>query len=482
MWTIHNYKAVIVYSLLFLFSLIISVVYNNLLYLLIPFVFFIVEKLFVIAITNTAKVFLALVFCLPLSTEWQVTQKLSLDFPTEPILILLSFLGICKWLYDSSSFPKHLLKSSLFFLIVVHLMWLLINTFYSSHPLLSLKFFVAKIWYVIPFIIILQYVVQSINDVNKIAKFLILTTLFVIIQSLVRHGFQAFSFEGIKYTLHPFFRNHVNYSATLVLLFPLLIFLKPFAKESRQKYFFNVQNTYTILFLIGLFFAYSRGAWLAVLIGFIGSLSITYNKMKAIVIGAIVMVVLSLFVLLNKNTFLKLAPQFNTTIYHNSLTDHLEATVALKDVSNAERLYRWVAGFNMIKEHPIVGFGTNTFYHHYKQYTVQIFKTWVSSNNDHSTVHNYFLLTLIEQGIIGFLLFCGLMVIALLKAQRLYNVAINLKHKQLAKALGVMLIIIIVLNFLSDLIETDKVGGLFWLCIGLLIWLDHKIHLNKVEA
>ena len=239
MWTIHNYKAVIVYSLLFLFSLIISVVYNNLLCLLIPFVFFIVEKLFVIAITNTAKVFLVLVFCLPLSTEWQVTQKLSLDFPTEPILILLSFLGICKWLYDSSSFPKHLLKSSLFFLIMVHLIWLLINTFYSSHPLLSLKFFVAKIWYVIPFIIILQYVVQSINDVNKIAKFLILTTLFVIIQSLVRHGFQAFSFEGIKYTLHPFFRNHVNYSATLVLLFPLLIFLKPFAKESRQKYFFN---------------------------------------------------------------------------------------------------------------------------------------------------------------------------------------------------------------------------------------------------
>jgi O-antigen ligase len=482
MWTIHNYKAVFVYSFLFLFSLIISVVFCNPLYLLIPFVFLFVEKLFSIAITKTRDVFLLLIFCLPLSTEWQVTENLSLDFPTEPILILLSFLGVCKWLYHSSNFPTHLLKSNLFFLVVLHLIWLLINIFYSSHPLLSLKFFVAKVWYVVPFIVILQFVFQSINDVNKIIRFLVLTMLVVVVQSLIRHGFQAFSFEGIKYTLHPFFRNHVNYGATLVLLFPLLIFLKPFAKEYGQKYFFNVQNTFTILFLIGLFFAYSRGAWLAVLIGFIGSLSIKYNKVKAVVISAIVMVVLSLFILLNKNTFLKLAPQFNTTIYHSSLTDHLEATVALKDVSNAERLYRWVAGFNIITERPIVGFGTNTFYHHYKQYTAQIFKTWVSSNNDHSTVHNYFLLTLIEQGIIGFLLFCCLMIIALLKAQYLYNEANNLKYKQLAKAIGVMLIMTIVLNFLSDLIETDKVGALFWLCIGLLIWLDHKIHLNKAEA
>jgi O-antigen ligase len=35
-----------------------------------------------------------------------------------------------------------------------------------------------------------------------------------------------------------------------------------------------------------------------------------------------------------------------------------------------------------------------------------------------------------------------------------------------------MLIMIIVLNFLSDLIETDKVGSLFFLCLSMLVVVD----------
>ena len=71
----------------------------------------------------------------------------------------------------------------------------------------------------------------------------------------------------------------------------------------------------------------------------------------------------------------------------------------MEDISTMERVYRWVAGVEMVKDKPIFGFGPGTFYSAYKAYTLSSFQTYVSDNVDHSTVHNYFLLTFIEQGL-----------------------------------------------------------------------------------
>lgn len=99
------------------------------------------------------------------------------------------------------------------------------------------------------------------------------------------------------------------------------------------------------------------------------------------------------------------------------------------------------------------------------------YKTWVSDNPEHSTVHNYFLLTAIEQGIPGliFLLLLGAMVYY---AQYLYHRVRDLFYKSVAAVTGVIITMIIVLNFLSDLVETDKIGSLFFLCLSMLIVVD----------
>ena len=36
-----------------------------------------------------------------------------------------------------------------------------------------------------------------------------------------------------------------------------------------------------------------------------------------------------------------------------------------------------------------------------------------------------------------------------------------------------------VLNCLSDLIETDKIGSLFWLSLGVIFWLDLQLKEEK---
>jgi len=48
---------------------------------------------------------------------------------------------------------------------------------------------------------------------------------------------------------------------------------------------------------------------------------------------------------------------------------------------------------------------------------------------------------------------------------------------------GVILSMIITLNLLSDLIETDKIGSLFFIILGLLIHLEYKMRgVKKVQA
>jgi O-antigen ligase len=58
-----------------------------------------------------------------------------------------------------------------------------------------------------------------------------------------------------------------------------------------------------------------------------------------------------------------------------------------------------------------LGHGPGNFYPTYKKYTVTEFSTYLSDNDEKSTVHNYFLLLLVEQGIIGLAIFLALSIL-----------------------------------------------------------------------
>lgn len=138
-----------------------------------------------------------------------------------------------------------------------------------------------------------------------------------------------------------------------------------------------------------------------------------------------------------------------------------------------ERVYRWVAAARMVADRPLVGSGPATFYPEYKRYTVRSFRTFVSGNPEKSTAHNYFLLQLAEQGIPGFVLFVTLMGWALLTAERLYYRA---RHRpdvrRVVLAAALSLVIIIFHLTLNELVEVDKIGSIFFVCLALLVRAD----------
>jgi len=354
-------------------------------------------------------------------------------------------------------------------LLFVYYAWIIVTIPFSTDWLVSLKFALAKGWYLVAFVLWPLVIFQSKRDLRLAAVLFLFSILTVAIVIFCRHAAYGLTFASINKAAAPFFRNHVNYSAMLVCAVPVLVAVWQLNKGLR------LLILAAMLFVMtALIFSYSRGAWAALLVGLMSYWLISRKRLLAAFTISILLIVASVFWLSRNDHYLRFANDFRKTIFHTNFKEHIIATYRLKDISTAERFNRWVAGTRMIKDKLVTGFGPNTFYNNYKPYQVPAFKTWVSDNKEHSTVHNYFLLVTIEQGLPGLLFFLLLAAGMLFYSEMLYHRIADRFYRVAAATCGVMTMMILTVNFLSDLVETDKVGSIFFLCGASLIAIDLK--------
>lgn len=412
------------------------------------------------------SIFFLLIFSLPWSFEYNFNSSLGTDLPDEPLMWLMSLLFVA-YLVSHPSRVSSTWRHPIIYLLFFYFGWMLVTLLFSTEWVVSLKFLLAKCWYLIAFVFFPLLIFKNRKPITTTALIFLISMLLVVLISLCRHALLGFAFVNINDAVSPFFRNHVNYSAMLVCTIPILIAIWQLARKYRP--FITVLLA---IVLTALFFSYSRGAWLAFIIGMASYWLIAKKKLFALALIAGLLIIVFALWIKGNDRYLEYAHDYRTTTFHTNFEEHLVATYKLKDVSTAERFNRWIAGVRMIKENWLTGFGPNTFYHNYKPYSIPAFKTWVSDNKDHSTIHNYFLLVLIEQGVPGALFFLMLTGAMLYYAERLYHRVQDRFYKVIALACGVMIMMIIVVNLLSDLIETDKVGSLFFLCLATLVSID----------
>lgn len=418
---------------------------------------------------NPSLVFYTLLFSLPFSFEYNFSSSLGTDIPDELLMLLTAGLYLIYAILNRNTIRSQIRKHPLVFLLTLLLSWMLVSILFSTHPLISVKYGLAKGWYLGAFVLAPVLIFTDQSAIIKAARLLASAMLGVVLVSLVRHGLYGYSFASVNEALNPFFRNHVNYSAMLVCLLPLWVAFYYLTKNKKVR---RLIIAVIVLMLLALFFSYARGAWLALVTGALAFLLIRKQKLLLAYFMVLVLAAGTVLWLRQDNNYLRFAHNYQRTIFHQDFGEHLVATYKLKDVSTAERFYRWIAGVRMIKDQPLTGFGPNTFYENYKPYGVPAFKTWVSDNPEHSTVHNYFLLTVIEQGYPGLFFFLLLLGTMLWYVQHLWKRVKDPFYKTTAMVTGVILVMIITVNCLSDLIETDKVGSLFFLCLSMLIVTD----------
>jgi MinD-like ATPase involved in chromosome partitioning or flagellar assembly len=61
----------------------------------------------------------------------------------------------------------------------------------------------------------------------------------------------------------------------------------------------------------------------------------------------------------------------------------------------------------------------------------------------------------------------------------LYHQLHNNFYRKIALTTGVVVVMIATINCMSDMIETDKIGSLFWLSVGMVIVLSNKLKEEK---
>ena len=467
------------FSLLFAICCWYALYYHAYQWLAVPFLALCCYALLPLLFQPNIRLFWLLFIAIPLSTEWQITPFLGLDFPDEIFMGLLSIALTVYLVLRPAAFPKILLESSLFTLLLLGWIWTALTCFYSSEPLLSLKFLLAKCWFILPFVIAPLLFIKQRSHWQTWAACWLIPMFFLVLQIIIRHGLHGFTFFNIRKAMAPFFRNHVNYAALLSSLIPLaLLCYYHTPKTSRWKKWilFGI-----ITGIIGWILAYSRGAWVALPAGGAMVWVMRKNWLTSLLVSGSFLILISSAWLVTEKRYLRFTPNHDQTFFHTQFRQHLQATFEGKDISNAERWHRWVAGVRMFMHEPLTGFGPNSFYRHYQPYTLNSFQTWVSDNPEHSTVHNYFLLVALEQGLIGLLLFIALVVSMFLSLQRLCQNLQSHFFRSIAFTISAILTIVIVLNLVSDLIETDKVGSIFYSCLGVILLLQQEARLEKTD-
>ena len=434
--------------------------------LLIPFFLFGLIYL----VQTPVILFYILLFTIPWSVEYNFPSGLGTDLPDEPLMLFTSFAAIILFIVQFKSFNKTKINA-LSFLLLMHFFWMISTVITSTHFILSAKYFLAKSWYLLAFFVMPVFLWRDKQVLKRSAVILFLSMLLVTIVGLVRHANLGFTFANINKAVFPFFRNHVNYSALLVFMIPIQVV---FWHGSGRKAIKQLLLLSLLITLTALYFSFARGAWLALMVGIFAWYLFKHGWLLKSFIITVLLVIISVFWLKQNNRYLQFAHNYQHTIFHEDFNQHLSATYQLKDMSTAERFYRWIAGIRMIDDSWQTGFGPTTFYEHYKSYTVPAFKTWVSQNKEHSTVHNYFLLLVVEQGAVSLLLFLLLIGTAFGYAQNIYKRTTDVFWKHCVTAIAIILVMQCIVNFLSDLIETDKVGSVFYMCLAALVIADFK--------
>jgi O-antigen ligase len=348
-----------------------------------------------------------------------------------------------------------------------HLAWISITMITSQMPLVSFKYLLAKGWYVIVFFLLAGWVMNGKRAFLTLLWAFFIPLIITVSIVLVRHAMEGFTFEGSNYVMGPFYRNHVIYACVQAIFLPFIWYGALFYPRWSFKWWVLVAGI--LLLLVGINFAYTRAAYVALVAAFGVYWIIRWRLMKVVLVVTAIGFMAFYTVLSQRDNWLLFAPDFERTITHSRFDNLLEATTKLEDISTMERVYRWVAASYMVEDRPLTGFGPGTFYFFYKNYTVSSFKTYVSDNPERSGIHNYFLMTTVEQGLPGLVIFFILISTVLLTGENLYHRIADPDERRMLLAAVLSFALINLLMLMNDLVETDKIGSFFFMTMAMII-------------
>lgn len=431
-----------------------------------------------LAIFSLDKLILVTVFLTPLAVNLQnLDGGLGLSLPTEPIIFGIMLIFILKQLY-SGNFDKTVLKHPISIAIYVNLIWILITTITSEYPIISIKFLVSRLWFVISFYFLGTQLFKDYNNIKRFNWLYIIPFTIIIFYTLYVHAGFGFDEKTANYVMSPFYNDHTIYGAMLAMFLPMLIFFC-FNKNYTTSIKF-ASSIFFLIFIIALIFSYTRAAWLSLVIALITYIILLLKiKFRTILVLASGVVV----VLLIYRTDIVMKLEKNRQDASKNFEEHIQSISNIStDASNLERLNRWSAAFGMFEERPILGWGPGTYSFVYAPFQHSNEKTIISTNmGDRGNAHSEYIGPLCESGVLGAITFIAIILITLSTGFRLYYTVTDYEIKKIVLVVLLGFVTYIVHGGLNNFLDTDKASVPFWGFVAILVAID-VYHKNKATA
>ncbi|MFO7843817.1 MAG: O-antigen ligase family protein [Bacteroidales bacterium] len=426
------------------------------------------------------KVLLAVVFFTPLSVRLDdiiPSIPFNLYLPTEPLLIGILFLFICKLLLDGY-FDKKILAHPLSIAIYINLGWILLTSFTSTLPVVSFKFFLSRIWFVIPMYFLATQLFK--NQKNIEAFHWLYISALVIVIGYTNYRLSGYGLDNQKasnWVVWPFFSDHTSYGAMLVMfIFPLFHFLKRKNEGLLKK---SLTGLVFLVFVFGIILSYTRAAWLS-LFAAIGLWVLIKLRIKIQTVIIAGFVVIGLFFVLQQDILWKL--EQNEAESSGRFSEHVQSMVNISsDASNLERLNRWKSAVRMFKEKPFWGWGPGTYMFQYAPFQFSYDRTIISTNfADLGNAHSEYLGPLAESGVLGMLSILLVVFMAFRTGYKVYHQTPSKEIKELTLYILLGLSTYFIHGFLNNFLDTDKASVPVWGFMAMLVALD-VYHKNEVK-
>ncbi len=414
-----------------------------------------------------------LMFIIVLFTPLSVTLKeleLGIGFalPTEPLMFGIMILFFIK-LFFNNNFNKQVLKHPVTIAIIISLIWMLITSFTSELPLVSIKYLVSRLWFVITFYFVGTQLFKHYKNINNFIWMYIIPLLGIIFYTTIIHSKYGFDQQSAHWVMSPFFNDHTAYGAIIALFIPVII---GYIFESQNKKTFRIFAVFALVILIiALILSYCRAAWLSLGIAFIVFLVLKLKiNYKIVFLG--LFFIIGGFLTFQNQIWMKL--EKNKQASSKNFGEHLQSISNIStDASNTERLNRWSSAIRMFNKRPVFGWGPGTYQFVYAPFQSSKEKTIISTNTgDKGNAHSEYIGPLSEQGFLGTLFFLGIIITVIYTAIKVYKRAKQKRVRSVSIMMLIGLITYLVHGFLNNFLDTDKASVPFWGFIAIIVVLD----------
>lgn len=431
-----------------------------------------------VAIFHTNYAFLSLFIFAPLSFNIEeFSDRFGLFIPTEPLLFGLLLLFI--WhSFLSETFPAYLRKNLIIISLISYLIVLLFTATLSTHPLVSFKFLLVKLWFAVPMIGFGTKVFEDKKNIKTALWLFVIGMTIAIIYTVIRHSMYSFGEKESHWVMSPLFKDHTIYGAMVAFALYILMGLTFSKKYSSLTTIIIVGLI--IINLIGLYFSFTRAAWLSV-VATLGVWALIHFKVKFSYLLTLFLIGMTI-VLVNWSDISYAMSKNKKEHTTENFGERLQSSTNVSsDASNLERINRWNSAIAMFQEKPWTGFGPGTYAFEYAPFQQPENKTIISTVfGDGGNAHSEYLGALSETGIFGLLTFVFFVSMIFFKGITLYYRLDNREDKIIVLSMILALSTYFIHAFLNNYLDTDKAAvPIFGIC-AMFIAMEYKLK-NKTS-